>query len=339
MSPTNIRQNSEEGDTIIGHTQKPTRGTTMERKYKPLRTYANLATIALVLYVILPEVLSLFATPEFLYYTVSLITAVVFLKWIFEASRNLPTLGATGQEFSSSWSVFWFFIPIANLVQPYRVMKEIWKGSHPNLEEGSLSAWRKVPASPLIIIWWTAWITYVITNRIYESNSPTGEATSIDLIVTYVPILAATTLAVTLIRKITSNQDKKYSTYSNQIQASQGSYSPEMEIIKTLTAPSEQTIASFRCKGGDVIFAVTDRQIIIAGENGNIQFSQPLSKITSVTRHDRAILIKDYDDKENRYEMGAWEEAQQLVSDIYNQKQKAMVKEETLDPQASQTME
>ena len=310
-----------------------------ERKYRPLRTYANLATIALALYVILPELLSLFATPEFLYYTVPLITAVIFLKWIFEASRNLSALGVTGQEFPSSWSVFWFFIPIANLVQPYRVVKEIWKGSHPNLKEGGLSAWRKVPASPLIIIWWIAWITYVITNRIYESNSPTGEATSIDLIVIYVPILAATLLAIIIIRKISSNQDKKYSTHFDLIQKSHGPNSPEMEIIKTLTAPSEQVIASFRCKGGNTIFAVTDRQILIVGENSDLQFSQPLSKITSVTRHDRVILIKDYDDKENRYEMGAWEEAQQLVSDIYNQKQKATVKEETLDSQASQTME
>ena len=316
-----------------------------ERKYRPLRTYANLATIALVLYVILSfaEIISFAAIiPQIIVY---LMTVILFVKWILEASRNLQALGSTGQEFSPQWSISWFFIPLANFVQPCRVMDEIWKGSYPHLTEGTLTAWRKTPTSPLIILWSVAWIPYLITHiPIYQRALQLIDPLPSEIIYIigwiYLTSLVITPLiTIILIRRITSNQDQKYSTHFEQIQESQGSDPSDIGIINPLTTPPEQVITCLRCKGGAAIIAITDQQILIAGENGGLEFSKPLSDITSVTRDGEELIIKDNDKNENRYEMGTWEDAQQLVSDIYNQKQKAIVKEETLDPQASQTMQ
>ena len=281
----------------------------MAREYKPLKTYANVATITLVLYPIMLLVLELLATPQFLYYATFLVTAATFLKWMFEASSNLRALGAKGQRFSPAWSVLWFFIPIAWFFWPYQAMKEIWKGSYPHLGEGGLSAWSKAPTSPLIISWWIAWIAFTITNWISErilssndhsANTALADPVTIAAIAAYILLLIATPLAIILLRRITSNQDRKYSTHFDLIQQSHGPSSDDMRIIEPLTTTPEQVIACTRCEGGAAIIAVTDRQVLVAGENGEPHLNQPLSDIRWVTRHDSALVIKFNDNTQKQ---------------------------------------
>jgi hypothetical protein len=54
-----------------------------------------------------------------------IITAILFLMWIYRAHRNPPSLGASGLKYSPGWAVGGFFIPIWNLFRPFQVTTEI----------------------------------------------------------------------------------------------------------------------------------------------------------------------------------------------------------------------
>ena len=81
-------------------------------------------------------------------------TAPLFIWWMQRAVRNLPALGATGQKHSPGWAIGWWFIPFANLVQPLRVLLEVWRGSLPRQVLEPDQSWQTRPAPPLVIVWW-----------------------------------------------------------------------------------------------------------------------------------------------------------------------------------------
>ena len=66
-------------------------------------------------------------------------------------------------EFSPGWSVGWFFVPVAGLFMPYRVLKELWKASHWH----SIRAWQQGPGSPVLGVWFA---TCVATGVIHYSQ-------------------------------------------------------------------------------------------------------------------------------------------------------------------------
>lgn len=78
-------------------------------------------------------------------------TVVVYLMWLHRAHRNLPALGAQNLRFTPGWAVGWWFVPFANLVRPYQVVKEVWQASCPDV---GASDWSAFKASPVIISWW-----------------------------------------------------------------------------------------------------------------------------------------------------------------------------------------
>lgn len=99
-------------------------------------------------------------------------SVVLFLMWMYRASKNLASLGLGGQRFSPWWAVGWWFIPIAHLFMPYQVMAEIWRGSH---SEGS-AGWRDGSVSGLVLLWWGFWVLYIVTSVV----APAGISVVID---------------------------------------------------------------------------------------------------------------------------------------------------------------
>lgn len=76
--------------------------------------------------------------------------AIFFLIWIYRTNKNLHALSREQMKYTPGWSVGWYFVPIANLIMPYQVMKEIWQVSH------------KDPiAKPAIVGWW--WCLWIIS--------------------------------------------------------------------------------------------------------------------------------------------------------------------------------
>jgi hypothetical protein len=77
-----------------------------------------------------------------------IVTFITLLRWIYRSTKNLRALSGESMAFTPGWSVGWFFIPIANLVKPYQVMKEIWNASHKDEAAGhSIVGW-----------WWGLWL-------------------------------------------------------------------------------------------------------------------------------------------------------------------------------------
>ena len=53
---------------------------------------------------------------------------------------------------SPGWAVAWFFIPLANLVMPLMMMRELWRASVNPRD------WQAEDAPMLIILWWVLWL-------------------------------------------------------------------------------------------------------------------------------------------------------------------------------------
>lgn len=52
-------------------------------------------------------------------------TITFFLIWEYRAFNNLSVLRARNLEFSPGWAVGWWFVPFANLVKPFQVVREL----------------------------------------------------------------------------------------------------------------------------------------------------------------------------------------------------------------------
>jgi hypothetical protein len=77
------------------------------------------------------------------------IVTVVALFWIYRVNKNTHVLSTQTPEFSPAWAVGWFFIPVANLVQPYLVVSELYNANQYPED------WRKRKRPWITGIWWT----------------------------------------------------------------------------------------------------------------------------------------------------------------------------------------
>jgi hypothetical protein len=100
---------------------------------------------------------------------------IIVFKWIKLANENVRALGAKNLEFSPGWAVGWFFVPIANLFKPYKVMNEIWSATH------SPGNWKKNENHRAVQKWWGLWIGS--SGLIQLSNNLEKNADSVDKII------------------------------------------------------------------------------------------------------------------------------------------------------------
>ena len=84
---------------------------------------------------------------------------IMICRWIFRAAWNVRHLGAKRLDISPGMAVGWYFVPFANLVFPFRAMREIWLASHDPM------GWRETSVS-LISGWWGLWLVSGIVNHI-----------------------------------------------------------------------------------------------------------------------------------------------------------------------------
>lgn len=90
---------------------------------------------------------------------VALTTVVFFAMWIYRAAANVVAADIAGFDFTPGWAVGWYFVPFANLVQPFLAMRKIWNASHTG--GGDLNR-----GDPILTLWWAAWLTSNITANI-----------------------------------------------------------------------------------------------------------------------------------------------------------------------------
>ncbi|HXG64467.1 MAG TPA: DUF4328 domain-containing protein [Blastocatellia bacterium] len=146
---------------------------------------------------------------------VYVVTAVLFLIWIYRAHQNLPALGALGLKYSPGWAVGWFFVPCLNLIRPFQVVTEIWKASSPEMDSKDGTSWQYATTSPIIAFWWGAWIVSNILGRLdfrMSFNAETADAliTAIQVsILSCIVSAIAAVLAIIMISQMDARQEEK----------------------------------------------------------------------------------------------------------------------------------
>jgi hypothetical protein len=135
------------------------------------------------------------------YLAVLLTTVVCFTRWELRVLRNARLLDP-GFAHSPRWAVAWWFIPIANLFLPYRVLGELWAATDGDGERG--------PA--YLGAWWGCWLGGSLlgnlAGRVSASAStvPVAQlADVIDLVSNALLVLAAL-LALRLVADLTQRQ-------------------------------------------------------------------------------------------------------------------------------------
>jgi hypothetical protein len=84
----------------------------------------------------------------------SILTGIAWFVWLHRAVANAQSLGVQ-TESTPGWAVGWWFIPFANLVKPYRILRSLFDGL--------------VSGSPTIVLYW--WGCYLIAGFVGEFAS------------------------------------------------------------------------------------------------------------------------------------------------------------------------
>lgn len=141
---------------------------------------------------------------------------VVFLVWLHRTYTNLPALRAETTEFTPGWAVGWWFIPLANLVKPYQVMRNVWAESDPEveLEKGFLSS-VQAGAPGFMMVWWGFWLVSNfasnVTGRVFDpTDIRTVEISGYFFILAGILRGIAAALAIKVIYQITERQEQRF---------------------------------------------------------------------------------------------------------------------------------
>lgn len=130
-------------------------------------------------------------------------TFATFLVWLYPARENLDLRGLTGMRWAKGWTVGGWFIPLADLVIPARVVGEVYARSEPN----AIRSW----TMPRVVLGW--WIALILTFFRFTYQT-VDEATGVAQVhgarfwdvVNGLAGVAAAVLAVRLVRQVTAWQ-------------------------------------------------------------------------------------------------------------------------------------
>jgi uncharacterized protein DUF4328 len=126
--------------------------------------------------------------------------AIAVPMWMHRCFRNLPALSAAPRGWSPAWAVWGWFIPLANLVIPYLVARELWRQVH--LDGRS--------PFPTVGVWWAAWVVALIGQVLSGTLLAATLAGFVGTMVADVVTAAAGVLLIVIIRQVTRRQRARY---------------------------------------------------------------------------------------------------------------------------------
>ena len=135
-----------------------------------------------------------------------LASAIAICMWIYRAHSSLREAGREDLEFSPGWAVGWYFIPLANLVMPFKAMRELWNESHLSAD----SYGGEAPGN--LGMWWGTWIISGILGNVSMRLSLMGDGSNVQIAVilgslSSVMSIAAGYLIYQIIQSITEAQE------------------------------------------------------------------------------------------------------------------------------------
>jgi Domain of unknown function (DUF4328) len=122
---------------------------------------------------------------------------VTWLVWQARAHRAVRAQGTAGLRFSPKAGVLWWFVPGANLVMPYRAMRELrTAGGLPSGEEDRRAT------RMLLWGWWIPWIGQLGVAEIILFV-PRGTASDVLIVLSQICVVLAAPGAILAVRAIT----------------------------------------------------------------------------------------------------------------------------------------
>ncbi len=103
-----------------------------------------------------------------------LLLGIFFVIWMKRAYDNLYHSGTENLRYTSGWAIAGWFIPLANLVIPYRIIKEIWDETQQTFYKDPIG---EIYESSIVDYWWGTYIGsmvlgivsyYFLTHREFE---------------------------------------------------------------------------------------------------------------------------------------------------------------------------
>jgi len=87
------------------------------------------------------------------------VTAIAFLAWLSRTVDNVPALRGGRPSVTPRWSIGWWFIPFANLVKPYQIVREV----HDRMAIGASSG-----GDWIVLAWWVSWVPGRVISAVAE---------------------------------------------------------------------------------------------------------------------------------------------------------------------------
>jgi hypothetical protein len=113
-----------------------------------------------------------------IHFVIVILSMIFFIMWFRRAYYNLHCLSWNYARHTEGWAAGAWFIPILNLVWPYQIMEDIWKGTQNAIRERLGE-----PQSAAIVGWW--WALYLINNFFgYVTMIVGSDATGVDELIT-----------------------------------------------------------------------------------------------------------------------------------------------------------
>jgi Domain of unknown function (DUF4328) len=101
-----------------------------------------------------------------------LLTAIAYLAWLSRTVDNVPALGGGRPSVTPRWSIGWWFIPFANLVKPFQIVREV----HDRMAIGASSG-----GDWIVLAWW---LTCIAGSAILAPARLMPEPTNLDALST-----------------------------------------------------------------------------------------------------------------------------------------------------------
>ena len=133
--------------------------------------------------------------------------AVVFIRWMYGAYRNLAVVAPAERRYSPGWAIGSWFVPIMNLFRPKQMVNDIWRA-------GGRDASDAQPGF-LLLAWWLLWLlSSFIVNFAARSytNADTAEEVKTGTILYFISdamSVAGAILAIVVVRRGTDRLDAK----------------------------------------------------------------------------------------------------------------------------------
>ncbi|HWM12228.1 MAG TPA: DUF4328 domain-containing protein [Solirubrobacteraceae bacterium] len=140
-------------------------------------------------------------------FAVWIASAVVFIRWMHGAYRNVTIVAPTERRYGAGWAIGSWFVPIMNLFRPKQITNDIWRAGGRD-EQDAQPGW-------LLIGWWTFYLlgNFVvnIAARSYTDAESADELRTgtILFMVSDVLSVVGALLAIVVVRRATDRLDEK----------------------------------------------------------------------------------------------------------------------------------